>query len=131
MLDLREIILSLLEEEEFSITMRPVRLQWTKSIFLALIIPREQSEMVLEFINMPGSKIGISEQTKHNNGSTSSVRRLEFDLVHPSALEDLRQYLEENCYKRHTIVEFEDNLDFDYAIAGVRSDWINEKSRLH
>ncbi|MHA2264023.1 MAG: hypothetical protein ACXAEN_16640 [Candidatus Thorarchaeota archaeon] len=137
MLDLREIILSLLEEEEFSITMRPVRLPWAKSIFLALIIPREQSEMVLEFIHTTGSKLSIREQIKYNNGSTSSSQNVEFDLIHPSSYEDLRQYLEKNCYKRHTVVEFEDNLDFDYAIAGVRSEpdnrWIrnNEKSRLH
>jgi hypothetical protein len=119
MYGVRDIILAIIEEEGFGYSLCPVNLPWAEGVVMALIIPMEKSEKVIEFYNHDDSIICAHEKTKHYNGRVSDNKLVKFNLVHPSTTEDLRQYLEGVCYKRHTTIEFEDNWDLNYTYSEV------------
>lgn len=121
MFNVRDIIISLLEEEEYELSLRPINMTFSNGIILALIIPREKSELVLEFKNPEGSIIEIGYFNKLNSGRVCvpGDAKTKFNLAHPDEYEDLRLYLKEKCYNRHVEVEFEDILDHDFATAWI------------
>jgi hypothetical protein len=115
----RDIILAIIEEEGFGFSLCPVDLPWAEGVVMALIIPMEKSEKVIEFYTHEDNIVCAHEKTKHNNGTVGNAKTIKFNFVHPDTTEDLRQYLEENCYKRHTTIEFEDNWDLNYTFSEV------------
>ena len=131
--DLGAIIVSLLEDGNYDIRMRPIPMKWAKKCFLALIIPAVESELVIEFYHSKGSAFWVNHCEKWDIGSRVGKKRYEFDLASPKSYEDLKKYLEVSCLDRRTIVEFDAALDFDYHVAETKSDWmhINETSKVH
>ena len=115
----RDIIFTIIEEEGYTFSMRPVNLPWAKGMVLALLIQMDRSEKVIEFYAHDPGIICAHASIKHYNGHVSNMATTTFNLVHPNATETLKQYLEEHCFKRSITIEFEDNWNLNYTYSEV------------
>lgn len=124
MIDMRRVILSLLEELECTFTMRPVhtyptltRVCVNSETLLCLFLPEGNSLTILNINDHKFSILEVEAFCPNFPGGIPPRKSYEFDLTSPDDFEKLRQYLEEKCHNRRVIVEFEESLDLDYVIA--------------
>ena len=112
MYKIKDIIISILEEDKHEISIQPINFKFANNIVMALVIPKHKSELVLEVKNSQDSIVIIDEYTKFHNTSSSLVtqKTTNFNLAHPSEYDDLRSYLYITCHNHRTEVEFEDVL---------------------
>lgn len=108
MIRFREILLSLLEEE-YEVSIRPIRLSFANGIFLVLHIERDKSTLIIEFSSPSENHLAVHEFTKmHTTGMGRGSKANVYNLANPDAYDELCKYLLEVCHNRHVVAEIED-----------------------
>ena len=123
MIDIKRVILAILEDCNVTFRMRPIDWAFAKRLFLALVIPGDSEAIDIEFYYTKDSQTDTDIEVKEfitdllDPGTKRLAHVHRFELSDQKEFDALSEYLKLRCTNETVSVEFSvlDDLDFEMA----------------
>ena len=124
MIDIKRVILTILEDCNVTFRMRPIDWPFAKRLFLALVVPSgEDGAIDIEFYFTKGSQTDTDIEVKEfttsllDPGTKTLSHKHHYELSDQEEFDALSEYLKMRCSNETVAVEFSslDDLDFEMA----------------